>query len=433
MAALKRDATKQAKAKQRQRLPAKARHERQQRQAQRDLHAWHPALHALGLPNNLVVEIAGRLRAQTKLLGQLCGLMCPTLLGCRSADELTRGRGWDKPAPSRLLGALPKRSGLKRLGKRGQDLLSPLWGHVESMSAATRSRWPWTWGWDDSVCRQYGQAFARVGTWYRGQHKRGVRGLDGVLRIVVIGDGTLIVPVDFAGRRPDPQGPGARCRNPLVGAQVLVDQSLPALARRGVHLPTPMAVADRWFRDSKGMRHVRDTPQGLWLVQGKSTSTVRRPDGRKVKGADWVQGETWPWRPSLEAPACRDARLRARSATDGEGPLSLVDKRGEDRFSLRCLATAMPATRVLRVWSRRNRRAQVLRTLKHLLATDACQVRSEDAYDGHLVLRLIASSVLYYTSRVIFRRRVTMDEMICNLRHHWSSVDCQELDVFGLS
>jgi hypothetical protein len=125
--------------------------------------------------------------------------------------------------------------------------------------------------------------------------------------------------------------------------------------------------------------------------------------------------------------------LLAHSATYGEVTLLLVDKPGEDRFSLFCVATQIPATRLLRVWSRRHLIEQVFRTLKHLLATDACQVHSADAYYGHLVLRLMASFVLYYTSRVILKGRVTIDEMIFNVKHHWSSVDCQELELFGLS
>jgi hypothetical protein len=76
---------------------------------------------------------------------------------------------------------------------------------------------------------------------------------------------------------------------------------------------------------------------------------------------------------------------------------------------------------------------QVFRTLKHLLATDACQVHSEDAYYGHLVLRLMASFVLYYASRVLRKGRATMDEIICNVRYHLSSVDCQELELYGLA
>jgi hypothetical protein len=86
----------QAKAITRRRLNAKARHECQQKQAQRDIEALHQALYDLGLPDHLVIEIEGRLRAQKKLLGKIFGLMFPTLFGCVNAYELTRTRGWDK-------------------------------------------------------------------------------------------------------------------------------------------------------------------------------------------------------------------------------------------------------------------------------------------------------------------------------------------------
>jgi hypothetical protein len=127
MSPAKRDAKKHAKVLTRRRLNAKERHERQQRQAQRDIEALHQALHDVGLPDDLVPEIEGRLRAQQKLLGKIFGLMFPTLFGCINAYELTRTRGWNKNLPSRMLGALPKRSWLKRLRKLGQDILVSLW------------------------------------------------------------------------------------------------------------------------------------------------------------------------------------------------------------------------------------------------------------------------------------------------------------------
>jgi hypothetical protein len=213
----------------------------------------------------------------------------------------------------------------------------------------------------------------------------------------------------------------------------MLDQALATLARRGLQLPAPIAAADSWCSDSKLMRHVSETHQGALLVPGKSTYAFTLADGQKVKGADLSKGDQWPWRQSLHAPACRYARLRANSATYGEVTRILVEQAGEDRFYLFCLASEIPATRLLRVWSRRTLIEQVFRTLKHLLATDACHVHSEDAYYGHLVLRLMASFVLYYTSRVLFKGRVTMDEILCNLKHHWSSVDCQELELYGLS
>ena len=103
MSPAKRDAQKHAKARRR-RLNAQERHERQQKQAQRDIEALHQALHDLGLPDNLVTEIEGRLRAQKKLLGKIFGLMFPTLFGCINTYEMTRTRGWDKNLVSRESG-----------------------------------------------------------------------------------------------------------------------------------------------------------------------------------------------------------------------------------------------------------------------------------------------------------------------------------------
>ena len=135
---------KLAKVRQRRRRTAQERLERDRRQAQHAAKVLEQALQDLGLPENLVAEIEGRLRSQHKLLGKIVGVMCPPLFGCRTNAELCRVRGWDKNVPSRLLGALPKRSWLKRLRRLGLKVLVPLWRHAASKSEATRSRWQWT-------------------------------------------------------------------------------------------------------------------------------------------------------------------------------------------------------------------------------------------------------------------------------------------------
>jgi hypothetical protein len=71
--------------------------------------------------------------------------------------------------------------------------------------------------------------------------------------------------------------------------------------------------------------------------------------------------------------------------------------------------------------------------LKHLLATGACQVHSEEAYYGHLVLRLMGCLVLFYASRVICKGRMTMEEIIFCLKHYWRFVDCEALELKALS
>ena len=93
---------KHAKARQRRRLKAYERFARDRRQAQHAAEALQQALDALGLPEDLVTEIEGRLRSQHKLLGKIVGVMCPPLFGCRTNTELCRVRGWDKNLPSRL-------------------------------------------------------------------------------------------------------------------------------------------------------------------------------------------------------------------------------------------------------------------------------------------------------------------------------------------
>jgi hypothetical protein len=96
MSPSKRDAKKQAKPRQRRRLTAQERLARDRRQAQHAAAALQQALDELGLPEDLVTEIEGRLRSQRKLLGKIVGVMCPPLFGCQTNTELCRVRGWDK-------------------------------------------------------------------------------------------------------------------------------------------------------------------------------------------------------------------------------------------------------------------------------------------------------------------------------------------------
>jgi hypothetical protein len=363
--------------------------------------ALQQAVEELGLPANLVVEIEGRLRSQHKLLGKIVGVMFPALFGCRTPSELCRVRGWDKQWPSRILGALPKRSWLKRLRRLGLEVLEPLWRHVQAKSPATQRRWQWTWVWDDSVFHKYGAQLELVGRGWSGQQKRVLSGIDGLLLLVVVGEGRLIVPVDFAIRRPDPVGPGAPCRDKLSWARLRLDERLAAFRRRGVELPAPMVVADSWLSDSKLMQHVRDAHQGTVLVEGKQSSIFTLANGQQVKGHDLIQGEVWQWRQHPWEPGVRYARLRATSPTYGQVTVVIVDEPGQDRFYLLCLETERSAPQFIRRWRRRSWIEFVFRTLKHLLATESCQVHSEDAYYGHLVLRLMGCFVLVYTSRVI--------------------------------
>jgi hypothetical protein len=367
-----------------------------------------------------------------KVVGKIFGVMFPTLFGCQTTYELTRVRGWDKNLPAKLLGALPKRKWVQQLQRRSQDLLVRLWHHVEDKSPATRSRWQWTWVGDDSVFKKWGQPVGLVGTWWSGQEHRVRRGIDGLLLVVVIGDGKLVIPVDFTVRRPDPVGAGRPCYDKLTWLQVMVDRTWAALRRR-MPLPPPLMVADSWFGDAGLLAHVARQHQGTLLVEGKGSYVFQLPDGRRVKGRDLLTQVDWPWRDSAQRPGVRYVRLIAMNPTYGRVTVVIVDEPGEDRYYLLCLATAMTAPRLIRAWKRRSWIEHHFRLLKHLLAAEACQVHGEDAYYGHLVLRLLAALVLLYTARILCKGRVTMEEMVFSLKHHWRFLNSKDLELHGLS
>ena len=431
MSPTKRYAKKQAKARHWRRIKAHERLARDRRQAQRAAEALHQALEELSLPTSLVAEIEGRLRNQQQLLGKIVGVMFPALFGCRTPSELCRVRGWDKNWPSRLLRALPKRSWLKRLRRLGLEVLVPLWRHVATKSPATQSRWQWTWAIDDSVFYKYGEQLRLVGRWWSGQQHRVLSGIDGLLLVVVVGDGKLVVPVAFTIRRPDPVGAGAPCRDKLCWARMMLDERLAALRNRGLLLPPPIVTGDSWFGDSKWMPQVCQQHQGTVLVEGKATYRFTLADGRQVHGHDLLEGP-WRWRAHPWAPRVCYVRLQATSPTYGPVTIVIVDAPGEDRFYLLSLETPLSGPQLIRRWRRRSWIEFVFRVLKHLLATEACQAHSEDAYYGHLVFRLMASFLLFYTSRVICKGHLTIEEIIFSLKHYWRFVDLEALELQAL-
>jgi hypothetical protein len=181
------------------------------------------------------------------------------------------------------------------------------------------------------------------------------------------------------------------------------------------------------------MQYVGTQHQGTVLVEGKQSYTFRLANGQQVNGDDFIHGEGWPWRQSPWEAGVSYVRLRATSPTYSPVTLVIVDEPGQDRFYLLCLETTLSAPQLLRRWRRRTWIEFVLRTLKHLLATEAGQVRSEDADYGHLVLRLMGSFILFYTTRVICKGRLTREEIIFSLKHYWRFVDSVPLKLQGLS
>jgi hypothetical protein len=215
------------------------------------------------------------------------------------------------------------------------------------------------------VCTKYGAQLGLVGTWWSGQAHRGLAGIDGVLLVVVIGEGQWVVPVALAIRRPDPTGSGGPCRHQLHWVPGMLDGRMAAFRRRGVELPPPLVVAESWFGDSKLLRHVAITHEGPLLVEGKSPSVFALPDGRQGKGSALQQHSHGPWRDSPQVPGVRYARLQATRPTYGAGTSIVVREPREAQCYVMCLDTAISGPRRIRAWKRRHGIEPCFRTLQH--------------------------------------------------------------------
>ena len=72
--------------------------------------------------------------------------------------------------------------------------------------------------------------------------------------------------------------------------------------------------------------------------------------------------------------------------------------------------------------------AAARKSLEALAGDRSLSGAREDTYYGHLVLRLMGCLVLFYTSRVICKGRLTMEEIIFSLKHSWRFVDLEVLE-----
>jgi hypothetical protein len=107
----------------------------------------------------------------------------------------------------------------------------------------------------------------------------------------------------------------------------------------------------------------------------------------------------------------------------------IVEPPRRDRFDRRGRETSLSAPRLIHAWRQRSWRAQACRTVTPLLASEVCQGQSEDAYDGPLVLRLVAGTVVLSTARVHFQGLVTMGDILFSLTPHWRFPDAEFFDA----
>lgn len=424
---------KQEKAKRRQLKNCRRELSKKQAEAQKYIQDLERACNEIGLPEEVAKLIACKLKTQRKLLAKIFAMMFPPFFACTNYYELCRVLCWNKNLPTQILGKLPKKKWLELVSELGQDVLELVWKHTQDKSPATQSRWQLTFIVDDSLFKKYRSGLRLVGKFWSGQEKHPTLGIDGLALLVVVGDGKMIIPMDFMIRRPDPRGQGHPCYNKFDLLRIMIARTWPELQARGLHLTSSLMVADSWFGDSTLLDDLLATYHITMIVEGKSAYVFYSPDGTRIKGKDLLTSDDWPWRVSPQVPGTNYVRLFLTSPTFGSVTVTIVDKPGQDRFYLLCPETKISSPRLIRTFGKRFWVEWCFRSLKSLLVIDVCQIHTENNYYGHFFLRLMALTVLTYTARIILKRKVTMEKIINTLKHYWRFVDSELFELQALS
>jgi hypothetical protein len=416
--------------KKRRRQSRKKRLGQERRRAQAALSGLESLFEELVLPSGLHKSLSKKLGVQNRMLGQLFAMTMPTAFGARSCHQLGRVVGFGKNRPGQLLRALPAPSWMRKFRRIGHQIARKTLEQIRDMSPATRSRWKPQLVVDSSVFRKYSdELLGLAGHAYSGQVGAIVLGIDLVLLLLVFGDGKLVVPLDFAIHRPKKAGPGRPGHSKLEWLEAMLERSATSLP---FYEPPPL-VADSWFGSSELMSYFSDFHEGLMLWQGKDSWVFYLHDGPKLKGKQLFEAPHLQWRFHPSLPGLLYARLRARSPSFGEVLLTLVKPPHDKPYYLICPPTRLPSTTLVELNRRRHWVEWCFRTLKHLLGTELCQVRTESAYYGHLVLRLIGLTILMLARQRRIAQGATAEEMLYCIRKHYHSLDSKILKFTQLS
>jgi len=408
--------------------------ERRRRRAQAHSEVLEHSFLELMDKTELEPSVRDKLGRQAKLFGQLFAMMFSSAFAGGSYRQLVQRLGINKNLPGRILRALPRKSWQDRFRKMGRSILAELLCGVPQMSEASRSRSQVTLVVDSTLMRKFSDKMRLVARGYSGQTDSVVLGVDVVLLVAVIGDGTFIVPLDFAIRRPDPAGAGRPCHDKLILTETMVERSVNWLLEQELVTGPPLLVGDSWFGSSALAKALEELCGAALLVNGKAAWVFYLDGGRRLEGKELFEEPSLQRRQSPQAPGMSYARVLANSPSFGRVVLSIVWPYDEqDPYYLLCRDTMMSSPRLLRAWQRRSWIEWCFRALKHLLEAGAGAVHSEGAYYGHLALRLMALTILLYSVQRRLHRAPTMEQVLWGIREHWQSLDSKFLNLKALS
>ena len=374
------------------------------------------SIEELGLDKELEKYVNHHLGKTLDAFGHVLGLLLLPLSGCDSYFEYSSEYGIDKNKPYRILGSGDSGVWIRLLRRLGTNLLTKIVKRYHYMSDATKSRYKVTLVVDSTTLLKLSEKLGLVGTFWSGKLKRKASSIQLVVLYAVIGEGKLLIPLDMRIRRPDPDGPGRKCKEqPQLVIEMIRNLKTRCLTR---HIDPKgwFIVMDSWY-SSHDLQDKIAQCGFFGIIEGKGNYVFFNGDERYTKSG---LAEEIQWRDSNQR-NMKYARANVTSPTFGDITIVLF----EDERCLRSLIMK-PNLIKLRWWIE-----EFLKICKSYLKIEKFQMVKEKEVYGHICLRIMCFLVLCHCAKRVCRD--TIQRMVRKLNRYWFEWFPQILELQAFS
>jgi hypothetical protein len=293
------------------------------------------------------------------------------------------------------------------------------------MSDATKSRHKVTLVVDSTTLLKLAQELGLVGVFWSGNLKKRSSSIQLVVLYAVIGEGKLLIPLDMRIRKPDPQGPGRKCKEQPELVLEMVRNFRTRCFSKGIDPRGWFIVMDSWY----GSKDLLDEISKLGFTvtfEGKS-NYVFFLNTERFKAAGLAQEIRW--RNSNQ----RDieyARANVTSPTFGEVTVVLFLDADELKY-LVMKPNMISAVRIIVAYKLRWWIEEFFKICKSYLKIEKFQMVKENEVYGHICLRIMCFMVVCFCARRICRE--TIQKIVRKLNRYWFEWFPQILDSHTFS
>ena len=357
----------------------------------------------------------------------ILGLLLLPLSGCESYHEFSQEYGIGKNKPYRILKSGSPTSWIRLLRRLGTNLLIKIVKRYHYMSDATKSRHKATLEIDSTTLLKLSEKLGLVGVFWSGKLKKEASSIQLVVLYAVIGEGNLLIPLDMRIRRPDPEGPGRKCKEqPQLVIEMIRDLKTRCFANR-VDVKGWFVAMDSWYCSNELIDKISNL--GFFvIVEGKS-NYVFFNEGNKERYNPSDLAEIVRWRDGIQRDI-RYARVNVTSPTFGEVTLILF----EDERGLRYLITkpnTISGIRIIVAYKLRWWIEEFFKICKSYLKIEKFQMVKEEEVYGHICLRMMCFLLVCHCAKKVCRE--TIQKIVRKLNRYWFEWFPQILELQAFS